>query len=248
MNKQILSQIGLSEGEVKVYLALLRLGEAKKSKLAKESEVSSSKVYEICDKLQKKGLVGIVIKEKVKYFKAMEPKRILDFFSEKTSQFEQQKEALASLIPELENQSNKQETNAYLYEGIKAIKNFYKGILEELEYGEEYYAIGVNYGDNLPGVKEFFENYHRQRAKKGIKVKMLVNFDAKELLVKTVRSNSEIRFLPQYLLNNMIILFYKNKSFIFFLAKDSVGILIENKEVTKGFKSYFDAFWKIAKK
>lgn len=35
--------------------------------------------------------------------------------------------------------------------------------------------------------------------------------------------------------------------FIFFLAKDSVGILIENKEITNGFKAYFDAFWKIAK-
>jgi hypothetical protein len=45
----------------------------------------------------------------------------------------------------------------------------------------------------------------------------------------------------------MIILFYKNKSFIFFLAKDAVGLLMENEEVSKGFKSYFDAFWKIAK-
>ena len=248
MDKQILHQIGLSEGEVRIYLALLRLGEAKKSKLAKESEVSSSKVYEICDKLQKKGLVGIVIKERVRYFKAMEPKRILDFFSEKTSQFEKQKDALINLIPDLENQSKNQESNAFLYEGMKAIKNFYKGILEELKSGDEYYVIGVNYGDNLPGIKEFFENYHRQRAKKGIKVKMLVNYDSKESLVKTIRSNSEIRFLPQYLLNNMIILFYKNKSFIFFLAKDSVGILIENEEVTKGFKAYFNAFWKIAKK
>lgn len=49
-------------------------------------------------------------------------------------------------------------------------------------------------------------------------------------------------------MSNMIILFYKNKSFIFFLAKDAIGLLIENKEVTKGFKSYFDAFWKLAKK
>lgn len=248
MDKQLLRQVGLTEGEIKVYFGLLKLGEAKKTQLSKESEVSSSKVYEVCDKLQKKGLIGIVIKDKVRYFKAMEPKRILDFFNEKASQFAQQKEALTKLIPILENQTKKQETNAFLYEGMKAIKNFYQNILEELKSGEEYYVIGVNYGDNLSGVKEFFENYHRQRVKKGIKVKMLVNYGAKENLVKTVHSNSEIRFLPQYLMNNMIILFYKNKSFIFFLAKDSIGLLIESKEVTNGFKSYFDAFWKIAKK
>jgi len=248
MNKQLLHQIGLTDGEIKVYLALLKIGVAKKSQVAKEAEVSSSKIYEICDRLHKKGLVGHIIKGKIKYFKAMEPRRILDFFNDKTSQIEEQKRALEKMIPLLESESKKEETQAILYEGLKAIKNFYKNILEELKSGEEYYVIGVNYGEDLPGVKEFFENYHRQRSKKNIHVKMLVNQDAKEMLVKTIWKNSKIRYLPQYLMNNMIILFYKNKSFIFFLAEDSIGLLIENREVTKGFKSYFDAFWKIAKK
>lgn len=247
MDKQILREIGLSEGEIKIYLALLKLGEAKKTELAKESGVSSSKVYEICGKLQKKGIVGTIVKDKKIHFQSMEPKRLLDFFNEKTAKIESQKKELEKAIPLFENFSKKQENKAILYEGLTAVKNFYRNILEELKQGEEYYVIGVNYGENLLGIKEFFENFHRQRAKKGIKVKMLVNHDAKDLLVKTIHSKSEVRFLPQYLMNNMIILFYKNKSFIFFLAKDTIGLLIENKEVTKGFKSYFDAFWKVAK-
>lgn len=248
MDKQILREIGLSEGEIKVYLALLKLGEAKKTELSKEAEVSSSKVYEICSRLQKKGIVGSIMKSNKTHFQAMEPTRLMDFFNDKTAKIENQKKELQKAIPLLESYSKSQENKATLYEGINAIKNFYKNILEELNPNDEYYVIGVNYGDSLPGVKEFFENYHRQRAKKGIKVKMLVNHNAKELLVKTIYSKSEIRFLPQYLMNNMIILFYKNKSFIFFLAKDTIGLLIENKEVTKGFKTYFDTFWKLAKK
>jgi len=248
MDKNLLHQIGLTEGEIKVYLALLKLGEAKNSQVAKLADVASSKVYDICDRLHKKGLVGHIIRGKIRYYRAMEPKRILDFFNEKTSQIEEQKKALQKMIPVLESVSKKEETQAILYEGLKAIKNFYKNILEELKPGEEYYVIGVNYGDNLPGVREFFENFHRQRSKKNIHVKLLVNHDVKEMLVKTMMKKSKIRYLPQYLMNNMIVLFYKNKSFIFFLAEDSIGLLIENKEVTKGFKSYFDAFWKIAKK
>ena len=247
MDKQILREIGLSEGEIKVYLALLKTGEAKKTELAKHAGVSSSKVYEICSRLQKKGIVGTILKDNKTHFQAMEPKRLLDFFNEKTAKIENQKKELEKAIPILENLSKTQENKAVLYEGINAIKNFYKNILEELKTGEEYHVIGVNYGDDLPGVKEFFENYHRQRAKNGIKVKMLVNIDAKNALVKTIHAKSEIRYLPQYLMNNMIILFYNNKSFIFFLAKDAIGLLIENKEVTMGFKTYFDAFWKIAK-
>ena len=247
MDKQILREIGLSEGEIKVYLALLKLGPAKKTELAKESGVSSSKIYEICGRLQKKGIVGTVIKDKKTNFQAMEPKRLLDFFNEKTAKLENQKKELEKAIPALENLTKIQENKAVLYEGLNAIKNFYKNILDELKSGEEYSVIGVNYGDSLAGVKEFFENFHRQRAKKGIKVKMLVNSDAKGLLVKTIHSKSEIKYLPQYLMSNMIILFYQDKSFIFFLAKEAVGLLIENEEVSKGFKSYFDAFWKIAK-
>ena len=186
MDKQILREIGLSEGEIKVYLALLKLREAKKTELAKHAGVSSSKIYEICSRLQKKGIVGTIIRDKKTHFQAMEPKRLLDFFNEKTARIESQKRELEKAIPFLENYSRTQENKAVLYEGLNAIKNFYRNILEELKQGEEYYVIGVNYGDSLPGVKEFFENYHMQRAKKGIRVKMLVNSDAKDILVKTI--------------------------------------------------------------
>ena len=248
MDKQILKEIGLSEGEIIVYLALLKLGEAKKTELAKQAGVSSSKIYEICGRLQKKGIVGTLLKENKTCFRAMEPSRLMDFFQEKTAKLESQKKELEKAIPLLKNYSKTEENKTSLYEGLNAIKNFYRTLLEELKQEEEYYVIGVNYGDNLPGIKEFFENFHRQRAKKGIKVKMLVNNDARNTLVKTIPSKSEIRFLPQYLMSNMIILFYKDKSFIFFLAKDAIGLLIENKEITAGFKAYFDAFWKIAKR
>jgi sugar-specific transcriptional regulator TrmB len=247
MDKQILREIGLSEGEIKVYLALLKLRDAKKTQLAKESGVSSSKIYEICGKLQKKGIIGAIVKDKKTNFQAMEPKRLLDFFNEKAAKLDNQRNELEKAIPLFENILKTQENKAVLYEGLNAIKNFYRNILEELESGDEYFVIGVNYGGDLPGVKEFFENFHRQRAKRGIKVRMLVNSDAKDLLVKTIHIKSKIKYLPQYLMSNMIIIFYKEKSFIFFLAKDALGLLIENKEISKGFRSYFDAFWKIAK-
>src|SRR3989344_8274795 len=130
MDKQILREIGLSEGEIKVYLALLKLGEAKKTELAKTAGVSSSKIYEICGKLQKKGVVGTVIKEKKTHFQAMEPRRLLDFFNEKTAKIEHQKKELEKAIPLLEDYSKTQKNKAILYEGLNAIKNFYKNILE----------------------------------------------------------------------------------------------------------------------
>lgn len=249
MDTKALEEIGLTPGEVKVYLALLKIGQSSTGAIAKESQVSRSKLYNILDKLAKKGLVGHLMKGGITYFKAMEPKRIIDYMEEKNKQFNQQKELIQKMLPELElkQKLGKPKTEATLYEGIKAIKNFYLNILDELSSGETYYVISATYGENRPGIKEFFENYHKQRAQKKIKVKMLANHDVKDKLVNSTFLNSEIRFLPQYLISNMIVVFYKTKSFIFFLTEEPIGFLVENEEVTKGFKSYFDTFWKIAK-
>ena len=58
MTVEKLQGIGLTDGESKVYVALLQLQTATKSAIVKESSVSSSKVYEILDRLLAKGLVS----------------------------------------------------------------------------------------------------------------------------------------------------------------------------------------------
>ena len=76
---------------------------------------------------------------------------------------------------------------------------------------------------------------------------MLANHEIKKNLEKTTRKNSEIKFLPQYLSTNMDITFYKDTAFIFFTTENPIGFLLKNKEATKGFKSYFETLWNIAK-
>ena len=77
MNADLFRKIGLTEGETKVYFALLKLGEATIGNIGKESKVSKSKLYDILDKLIARGLVGHVIKNKVRHFAANNPKNII---------------------------------------------------------------------------------------------------------------------------------------------------------------------------
>ena len=51
MNSKLLEEAGLTEGESKVYLALLELGTTKTGPLIKKARVSSSKVYKILDRV-----------------------------------------------------------------------------------------------------------------------------------------------------------------------------------------------------
>ncbi|MBS3174892.1 TrmB family transcriptional regulator, partial [Candidatus Woesearchaeota archaeon] len=79
MIEEILHQIGLTEGEIKVYLSLLELGSTSTGKIIKKSHISGSKVYEVLDRLSSKGLVTSVVKNGVKYFEATTPEKILSY-------------------------------------------------------------------------------------------------------------------------------------------------------------------------
>lgn len=251
MDPKLLQEIGLTEGETKVYLALLGLGPSKTGALAAKAGVSSSKVYKILDRLIAKGLVGHVLRGKIKHFSALEPQRILEYLDAKEEQLKEKHQLLVKLLPQLELEQRRagKQTSAAIYEGLKGIKHFYRNILTELSAGDVYYVLGAGYGfEEVPGLRAFFQNYHTQRAAKKIKVKMLANYDVQKTLVPATQLYSEVRFLPQYLITNMTIVFYRNKAFIFFLTKEPLGFLMVNEEAVKSFGRYFDAFWKIAKK
>src|SRR3989338_5346749 len=131
MDRKLLESIGLTEGETKVYFALVKLGLTKTGPLSKEAGVSSSKVYKILDRLEKKGLVGHVLKGEIKYFKLADPKMILKYIEEKEIDLQEKRKEIEKILPEINSriESSKQKTEAILFEGFKGIKNFYLGIL-----------------------------------------------------------------------------------------------------------------------
>lgn len=249
MDIELLGEIGLTEGEIKVYLALLKLGATKTGQLASVANVSSSKVYKILDRLEGKGLVGHVLKGEIKYFTALPPRRIMDYVEEKEKQLEERKIKIEKLLPELEKQQkNGEESEASIYGGFKGVTNFFKSMIDEMKPGETYYVIGAGYGEPNEQLRRFFHKHHQKRTAKGIKLKMLANYEVKNNIESTTRINSQIRYLPQYLSTNMEIVFYKRKAFIAIWAKEPTGFLLENEEAVKGFEKYFNALWKIAKK
>ena len=81
--ERYLQDIGFSAGEEKVYLAMLKLGESSTGRISKESGVSRSKVYEILEKLSKKGLASHFKRNNVSFFRAADPKSISKYLGTK---------------------------------------------------------------------------------------------------------------------------------------------------------------------
>jgi len=249
MDYSALEKIGLSEGEVKVYLALINLGSTKTGPLALKAGVSSSKVYKILSRLEQKGLAGHVIRQGTKFYRALETGRIIEYIDKKEAELRERKKAIKELLPGIEKQrASMPEPEATMYSGFKAVTGFFNNILGELKPGEGYSVVGARYFGDVERMKRFFYKYHQRRAQAKIKLRMLANEDSRSHVVEPTFKNAEIRLQPKSFPTKMTVVFYKNKSFIIVWGEEVFGFLIESQDVVKSFETYFENFWALAKK
>ena len=175
MNIELLKNIGLTDSEIKVYLALLELGSSSKGPIVDKSKVASSKIYKLLEKLVQKGLVSSVVKSGVKYFEAAPPSRILDYLKEKEARLKEQEKELEKLVPDLELKRSMAGigSETQVFKGMKGAQTSFDDILKELKKGDEYYVLGIS--KLTPHFERFVVNFHKKRAKLGIKCRIIVN-------------------------------------------------------------------------
>ncbi|PIN75089.1 hypothetical protein COV18_05020 [Candidatus Woesearchaeota archaeon CG10_big_fil_rev_8_21_14_0_10_37_12] len=244
MINQALQRIGLTDGEIKVYLALLELGSTSTGKLTKKSGISGSKVYEVLDRLMNKGLASFIIKNGVKYFEATRPERLLDYLDEKESEIEKEKEEVQKILPQLLlKQKSAQESVAKIFTGWEGIKTANEDIIQTLKKGEEWLSMGLT--EQPKSWELYFTKRQETRSKKGIKLKHLLNEKYKALYKERKKlPYSEYRFLPKSFEMPTSTEIYKDKVLILILAKESpMAIMIKNKAVAESFRKYFYALW-----
>ena len=88
-----LKKIGLTDGEIRVYDALLELGETTRTSLAKKSGISPSKIYDVANRLIEKGIISSVKKQGVIHFSAADPERIKGFLQHKEQELRKKLQA-----------------------------------------------------------------------------------------------------------------------------------------------------------
>ena len=138
MDTKTLSNIGLTNGEIKVYLTLLKLGSTTSGPLTDKSGVSRSKIYNILERLIQKGLVSYIIKEKTKYFQAAEPTKIKEYLENKEKEFQEQKKEIDKILPELEAQQRSSEKvkEAQIFKGFRGIQTVQEHLYLKLKKNE----------------------------------------------------------------------------------------------------------------
>jgi len=250
MDTKVLQNIGLTDGEIRVYLALIKLGSCTTGPITDKSRVSSSKVYHILEKLLQKGLISYIIKEKTRYYQAEDPIKLNEYINKKEKELQNQKKEISKLIPELqlEKQTEVTKSETQIYKGFKGIQTISDHMYSKLKKGDIFYNIGV------PSFQEekyhaYWHEDHMKRIKLGIKCKLLFNIKTTKKVLKHRNSykDCDARYMPILVETPSWILVYKDVAAIILQSDEPMVIEITNKQIADSFKQYFEAFWKLSK-
>ncbi|MBI5065468.1 hypothetical protein HZA97_04460 [Candidatus Woesearchaeota archaeon] len=243
MNTELaLKTLGLSERESRVYLALLDLGPTTTSKIIRKTGIASSKIYDVLEKLEHKGLVTHIIEKGKKKFHPTNPEKLFDLIKEKESAIN---EALPTL--KLMFEKTAEEVNAEIYKDKEGLKHVLEGIIKEKK---TLYAMGTG-GQASIVLPYFMPHFYKKAKDNKIKIKVLsidnekTRKQAKELTKEF--NNMQFKFLPKQMRDLMIMLIYGDKVVIMPLTPSiesvPLAILVKSKESADSYVEYFEWAW-----
>ena len=241
MNKEALLNIGLSNNETEIYLALLRNGPCLVSKIVDKTGINRTNIYDRLERLIDKGLVSYVIKNNRKNFVAAKPEIIFRYLEEKRSRINQEEKDIRDILPELNRiRPNTADECVEVYEGKEGLKTILEEVIREkkdiLTYGSD--------GNFSRILRYCFKHYLRRLEKEGIRMKVIFDEENK----RDFRwKNAKVKYIPKEFKSPTETTIYGNKVIIFILTEEPKAIVITSKSISAAYRNYFKILWKSAK-
>lgn len=243
MIEKTLKELGFTEGEVKAYLNLLKIGETTTGKIIEKAQISGGKIYQILNKLENKGLVSHIIKEKTKYFSAASPERIIDYLQEKKDNLTKKEREIEKELPSLLSlqKENRKKHETTLFKGLKGIETAIKQALNKLDSEQEVLAMGIRKSKEEK-YNIIWEKWHNERKKKKIKGRFITS----EKNIQIERNKyTQVRHLEG--ITPSAITIFGNTVLIQTYEEEPSCLLIKNEQIAKSFRTFFKTLWKTAK-
>jgi sugar-specific transcriptional regulator TrmB len=240
-----LKELGLTDGEAKVYVALTELGSSTVGPIVSKSKVAYSNVYEILNRLIEKGLISFIIKEKTKYFQASSPENIKEYLNRKQEEIEDNKKKLKSLISNLERLKEmppQQEAEVFL--GIKGLRLAYEKMLAGMKKNDKHLFFYVHDEEYADDADNFY--FSISDLMKKLDIRGVCNEYGRESEFNKKATYMKVRYVRFPIPGN----WEANRDMLLIVSwrKPIIGILIKSKSIVDDFKEYFESVWKVAKK
>lgn len=241
MQMEILRKIGLTEGEIRVYEAVVKLGKSSTGPIMEKCGISSSKVYLILNKLIEKGLVTFSIENNVKIFLAANPINIIEYIDQQQDELEKTKIDAKNLVEDLNNLigSNEEEI-AKVYKGKKSLRTAFQNILDNLD--QDFLFIGAP-SFELDSLELFFQNLQSLRQEKKIKTLGIADISTKKKYTQIFqkKKNVNLKFIDFPFPHAIAI--GEDRIIISMWEPVVIGFEIESKRIAKRYKDFFYKLW-----
>ena len=238
MDVSILEDIGLTNAEIKVYLALLELGTSTAGSVIEKSGLQSSVVHMTFNKLVEKGFVSFVKQGQRKHYQAANPKHIVEYINAKRERFEE-------LLPELllKQKMARKKPEVVTFRGIKGVREL---LLELLDAeGKEHHTFGSSVKSLMLG-DSWWVLYHKKRDAKGIKAKLMFNESLKEWCDTNKYPGAEYKFTKQGFEPLTETIIRGDRVGIIVWTDKPLGIIMHQKEAAESYDKFFQVMWQTA--
>ncbi|MGV8141264.1 MAG: TrmB family transcriptional regulator [Candidatus Woesearchaeota archaeon] len=234
-----LKEYGLSDKEIKIYLALLPLGSINLQEIAKKVDLPRTTIYNTLNYLVAKGLVSFIIKGNVRFYEASDPEKLTEKIIEK-------KKLIDSILPELKvlKETVINSSSVEIYQGNKGVFTI---LSDALSIKQQTYYFG-SYSLSREVLKHFPEHFGNTRIEKRIPAKIVIDaYDEQRFHDKNYKKITEMRFNDSLRDFPCMIFIYGNKVALYTLKKDIIGIIISNEQVAQSMKLIFNIYWENGK-
>jgi predicted transcriptional regulator len=236
-----LKDLGFNKNEIKVYVALTKLGEAKALEVAKKANLPRTTAISILNKLAEENYLTTHVYKGVTNYWIESPKAIANIFEHKIDVAN----ALDTLLSDMYRKEAHFPT-ALVIDTKKGIKNFIEKLLTNLEKKTVIYTIDTpsegNYAKIFP--EEMNEVIFGVKKKKGIVTHTLVPFGSFKNITneKIIVTDIFIKEMPEKIQFKGS-LWIIGDSIIHFSGNPPFAVLIKHEAVVLGIKSLYNFMW-----
>ncbi len=212
----------------------MKLGEATIYQIADHTKISRPNIYDIIKKLQEKGLTSSITKQKKKYYKAINPEKLIEILKEKESN-------LLEILPKLKEIYETSEIKPIIevYQGVEGLKSLMNDMLKTKKEIWIFNGADKKYLlENIP--KFYYERFLREKKKLKIKTNILYSAGAEPVK----GPGYKLKKLPEeFFAGKVSYWVYGDRIYIGIWTKELVIIRIISDDVAKVFRNGIKLIW-----
>ncbi|MFH1400671.1 MAG: helix-turn-helix domain-containing protein [Nanoarchaeota archaeon] len=232
-----LHELGLTENESKVYLALLQHGCMNPTTLAQTIGMHRSYLYDTLERLLERGFISTLLMNGKKHFQAQDPKILRESVEVTLRRVDQ-------IIPQLNKLflEQRKETSIELHRGKRVYRTLIKDIISHIDENDEVLLIGVD--ETILDTVEpiYIKQYFSIIKEKHVTERILIAKGGKQIHDECLN----YRELEADFFGKTTTAIFQDKVYLFLWSEPQHLIVIDSAEGADSYRRQFEHLWRLA--